>query len=365
MEEELSDTLTDRQIYQVRQQILAYKYLIRNLSIAPDVERNLLSLSKEQWEIEKERVFTRSLRFYNDKVEKNEELKRLIQDKLVRRNGEGELAEQAQLQVEKTLFKYFIDKRKNEIMRLLEQEHLPDEVKVKLQCELRFLGLRDFYMALKDRVLGTAHKKTRNYRIIEKQMLDRKYFKREKPHARNESRMNERIEHHLRNEQERRRQVKHKEFLKYAFQHQAEFFEFHKKKVKTAKKRASHARAYLEQLERRKQTLSEQQDKERIRALKTNNMEDYLNKIKEIKNERIIELLKQTDGFLRELGAKVLVQKGENPEEQDEELRFSTKGEDFVMNLKNSNKVYYNLTHAKKEEIRVQPTLLEGGTLKS
>ena len=36
-----------------------------------------------------------------------------------------------------------------------------------------------------------------------------------------------------------------------------------------------------------------------------------------------------------------------------------------IKNLKNSDKVYYNLTHTTKEEVTHQPSLLEGGVLKS
>lgn len=39
--------------------------------------------------------------------------------------------------------------------------------------------------------------------------------------------------------------------------------------------------------------------------------------------------------------------------------------ENLAQNLKHSNKVYYNITNRIKEEVRKQPTLLEGGELKS
>jgi hypothetical protein len=49
----------------------------------------------------------------------------------------------------------------------------------------------------------------------------------------------------------------------------------------------------------------------------------------------------------------------------DEDLNFGEKTENHFENLKRSNKVYYNLTHTKKEQIIGQPGLLEGGTLKN
>lgn len=45
-------------------------------------------------------------------------------------------------------------------------------------------------------------------------------------------------------------------------------------------------------------------------ALKKNDMEEYLKLVKETKNQKIQELLEQTNRFLKELGARVLIQKG-------------------------------------------------------
>ena len=73
--------MKESQIFQIRQQILAYKMLIRNMNIPRDMEKNLNSISKEQWEVEKERLFQRTLRHYNEKIEKDDELKKLIQQK--------------------------------------------------------------------------------------------------------------------------------------------------------------------------------------------------------------------------------------------------------------------------------------------
>jgi len=87
--------------------------------------------------------------------------------------------------------------------------------------------------------------------------------------------------------------------------------------------------------------------------------------VQKAKNTRILELLKQTDNFLRQIGAKVKVQKGEKPDDKaDEELNPNLSADSLASNFKNSNRIYYNVTHSKMEEIPEQPTLLEGGTLK-
>ena len=75
--------------------------------------------------------------------------------------------------------------------------------------------------------------------------------------------------------------------------------------------------------------------------------------------------LKQTDDFLRQIGAKIKVQKGaQQDENQDDELKFGEQGENYALNLKVSNRVYYNLTHTKKEDVLIQPSILKGGNLK-
>lgn len=68
-----------------------------------------------------------------------------------------------------------------------------------------------------------------------------------------------------------------------------------------------------------------------------------------------------------------MVQKGEAKDSaKDEEYNISNLSElsiaaekAKIQNFKNSDKIYYNLTHTTKEEITHQPGLLEGGILKS
>lgn len=61
------------------------------------------------------------------------------------------------------------------------------------------------------------------------------------------------------------------------------------------------------------------------------------------------------------------VQKGDNVQgdQVDEEYNFQDPQDNVALNIKNSNKVYYNITHRVKEDIKIQPVLLDGGNLKS
>lgn len=88
------------------------------------------------------------------------------------------------------------------------------------------------------------------------------------------------------------------------------------------------------------------------------------------KNTRIIELINQTESFLKLIGAKVLLQKGETKDSANDEDVGTNAGLEVdqnhkIQSFKNSDKIYYNLTHTRKEEIKNQPSLLEGGILKS
>ncbi len=56
--------------------------------------------------------------------------------------------------------------------------------------------------------------------------------------------------------------------------------------------------------------LQDKKDIERLIALKKQDMVTYFKLVELEKNNKIKELLNQTDKFLKELGAKVLIQKG-------------------------------------------------------
>ena len=147
---------------------------------------------------------------------------------------------------------YFIDRRKQEIMLLLNSGYLTDDAKLKLQCEIKFLETSGFYHQLKDNILSEYKRNNKPNRGFERMFLDRKYFTREKPARKQEAKMMEKFELHLRNEQEQKKKIRHKDFLQALYSHQAEFFEFHKKKAKNLKRRTIHAKNYLETLEKKR-----------------------------------------------------------------------------------------------------------------
>jgi ATP-dependent helicase STH1/SNF2 len=110
-------------------------------------------------------------------------------------------------------------------------------------------------------------------------------------------------------------------------------------------------------------------------------MEEYLKLLKEAKDSRLTEFMRQTDIFLKEIEDKIQVQKEviqtimNNHENEDEIINEGGEGEplmeieeekDEKMREKVTNsKNYYLTAHSVVEEIKTQPKLLKYGQLKS
>lgn len=122
----------------------------------------------------------------------------------------------------------------------------------------------------------------------------------------------------MKSDHERRKKIKHKEFMQHLRAHKEEFMEWHRKKQKDRKKIANQAKAIIDAKRKSKEDLEDKATLARLKALKQQDMTEYFKLVKEAKNNKIKELLGQTNKFLKELGAKVLIQKGNNQDEADE-----------------------------------------------
>ena len=60
-------------------------------------------------------------------------------------------------------------------------------------------------------------------------------------------------------------------------------------------------------LDKRECEKKDRPEKERVKALKNQDYSVYVDLIKESKNQRILEILKSTDEFLKHLGARILL----------------------------------------------------------
>ena len=120
-------------------------------------------------------------------------------------------------------------------------------------------------------------------------------------------------------------------------------------------------------MEREEQRRIERTAKQRLQALRADDEETYLKLLGQAKDSRISHLLKQTNGFLKQLASSVRQQQrtaaerwGDDMDKYDEE-----QDDDDESDAEGPGKVdYYAVAHRIKEEVNIQPSLLVGGTLK-
>lgn len=139
---------------------------------------------------------------------------------------------------------------------------------------------------------------------------------------------------------------------------------------------------YFRDKSREEERRRKKEQMERLRALRNNNEDEYLELLKTTKNKRLIQLLKQTDEYLMQIGAQVERQKQTARDddvangiyEDSSEMKvhayeshtFQSSGdddEDELQQMKKRRNDYYTITHTISEKVH-QPHCLVGGTLK-
>ncbi|SBT70542.1 DEAD/DEAH box helicase, putative [Plasmodium malariae] len=165
----------------------------------------------------------------------------------------------------------------------------------------------------------------------------------------------------------------------------------------------------MKAIEQKRKIIVEREEKERMRLLKENNMDEYIKLIKKTKNKRLQELVAVTEKFLSNMTSSMLLQKGGGTIEKkingsingeiiisgrcssnlnDSSNSNSSGGsnhngsgssdgmgksagitkqdenanESHMTNYKNTREEYYRLSHSVKEKV-VQPSILVGGKL--
>lgn len=99
-------------------------------------------------------------------------------------------------------------------------------------------------------------------------------------------------------------------------------------------------------------------ERERVKALKEHDEEAYLRLVKDTKNQRIIDILKQTDAFMAELGARVEASRGVIGGDQPGASEDAMAVDDDTFGIKANNEKYNKLTHKVVEEITEQPRMM-------
>lgn len=143
--------------------------------------------------------------------------------------------------------------------------------------------------------------------------MDRQFYKRTKSYAQSkkEARTLDRFEQNMRSGQETRKKTRHKEFLNEILQHAKDFHEFHKKRQTQTKRKAIIFKNFLEHRAKKETKEKTMEDQKRKQLLRDNNFDDWIKLVNFEKNERLMEILNQTNNYIEELGQKVSIQKME------------------------------------------------------
>lgn len=120
-------------------------------------------------------------------------------------------------------------------------------------------------------------------------------------------------------------------------------------------------------MEREEQKRVERTAKQRLQALKANDEETYMKLLGQAKDSRISHLLKQTDGFLKQLTDSVREAQRDQAERygEDENAYEPEESETDEEDEDSGHKIdYYAVAHRIREPVSEQPAILSGGLLK-
>ena len=197
---------------------------------------------------------------------------------------------------------------------------------------------------------------------------NRSIYRRVKKQSIREARITEKLEKQQRDARETKEKKKHNDFLRSISMHAEEV-----RKAATAQRQRVQklGRIMLQthlNIEKEEQKRVERTAKQRLMALKANDVETYMKLLGEAKDDRVSELLKQTGSFLKQLTNSVKQQQrnvveryGGNISESSDESEAEEQGEGDEGEKKVD---YYEVAHRIKEDVKQQSGNLVGGTLK-
>ncbi|KAF3938624.1 hypothetical protein ABW19_dt0202493 [Dactylella cylindrospora] len=243
-------------------------------------------------------------------------------------------------------------------------ESMDDQEKIRRVIEHKSLGLLQLQRDLrKQMVQNMTH-----YDSLA-MTTNRSMFRRMKKQSLREARITEKLEKQQQEQRVNRDKQRRDEYLKSVLSHSKDMVEGMKigsKAQRFGKMMAGHHQL----MEKEEQKRIERTAKQRLQALKANDEEAYLKLLDQAKDTRITHLLKQTDGFLKNLAQAVKSQQRDardkygRPEGyiSDDESEDDDYDDD---DDESSKKVdYYAVAHRIKETVTEQPSILVGGKLK-
>ena len=392
---------TERQYDQLKNQILAYKYLIQNLPVPSDIVNNIRSYSAIDWEKKRIEKIIEIQRRYKEKFENQDFTMKDLGFYFKQRNKEEEnnlitLTPQTNLKEEiEYNVEHQIDYKKNQLeCYLLHIEQTPknEELINNIKNELKILKIYPLQKKLRKEILSPLFPENERSNTINlmdcllfKMPLDRKSYKKPVQQLLKKEKLNDKFEQQLRCGYDMRKKAKQRNLLKDVFDAQKNFFEMSKEKKAKMKKRVIWCKNSIESLEIKNKKEIDRQERERIQYLKQNNIEEYMKMLNEAKDSRLKDFMNQTDQFIDEIKGKINIQKEiiqdtkkssegamyieeENKEEEDKDKDSEEKDKDKEKKEKEKDKAganYYQTAHCKQEEINTQPHMLKYGKLKS
>lgn len=197
------------------------------------------------------------------------------------------------------------------------------------------------------------------------QTANRSMYRRTKKQSLREARITEKLEKDQRNARETKEKQKQIDHLQSILQHGSEIQKNAAIQRNRTQKLGRMMLSHHQLIEKEEQKRVERTAKQRLQALKANDEVTYLKLLGQAKDSRISHLLKQTDGFLSQLAASVKQQQRSAAENYDGSVSSEEEISDSEDDVEGGPKVdYYQVAHRIKEEVKAQPNLLVGGTLK-
>lgn len=202
---------------------------------------------------------------------------------------------------------------------------------------------------------------------------NRTLYRRLKKQSLREARLTEKLEKQQRDARETKEKKRHHDFIEAIRKHRHELTEASMAQRQRLQKLGRAMITTHQNIEKEEQKRVERTAKQRLQALKSNDEETYLKLLGQAKDTRISHLLKQTDGFLKQLSASVKAQQRsantrlgiqEEESEDDGESEDDSGDEDAPPRPGKKKTDYYEIAHRVKEQVTQQASCLVGGTLK-
>ncbi|PNS15568.1 hypothetical protein CAC42_827 [Sphaceloma murrayae] len=238
-----------------------------------------------------------------------------------------------------------------------------DDGKVKLKALIEFKMIK---LLEKQRQLRQSIGREMMQADILATTANRNMYRRlKKQHAR-EARMTEKYEREQRHENESKKRRQETDLIRAAQAHADAVKGAAQERKARIIKLGRAMQSTHSQIERDEQKRIERTAKQRLQALRANDEETYLKLLGQAKDSRISHLLKQTDGFLKQLAASVKEQQRGTLHRYGEEAESESESEVEEEDDEDGGKKvdYYEVAHRNKEEVKVQSSNLVGGTLK-